>query len=454
MTGLLIEKGSVLTMDEQDRVHCPGWLWLEEGRIGAVGEGQPPADLSARAGRVIDATGMAVLPGMVNGHTHLEQSFQRGMGDGLPLLRWLSDMAWPMERAMTADEVYLAARLSLVEQLKSGVTTVVQHHKVTRSDAHVDAVARAAEELGVRLLLARLWADLGAGGETPAEIIERTGRLRDRWHGAAGGRITVGFGPAVPWRCSDEGLRRTVAQARAWGIPSHIHVAEGRSEDRQILKRTGKRNIEWLASLGALGPDVHLVHMIWLDDRELDLVAETGSPVVHCPVSNLYIAAGIAPVHKMLDRGISVSLGTDGSGSGGRQNMLEAAKLALLLARVSAGDPGALLPMTALRMATANGARQLGRADLGRLAPGAAADVVLVRLDTLHATPMVDPAAALVYGAGPADVHTVIVDGRLLLEGGKVAGLDEPELIRECAEAAGELRRRANVPASPHGRSK
>ena len=439
MSGTLIRGGAVLTMDAQSTVHRPGWLLVEGARICEVGAGEPPAELCAGADRVLDATGSAVLPGLVNGHTHLEQSFQRYVADGLPLMRWLREVAWPMERAMTPEEVYLAARLSLAELVKCGVTAVVQHHKVTTSPAHVDAVARAAGEAGVRLLLARLWADSGAGAESADEIVERTGQLRDRWHGAADGRISVGFGPAVPWRCSEGALRRTVAQARAWALPVHMHVAEDRPE-------TGVRYVEWLSSLDLLGPDFQLVHMIWLEDRELDLVARAGSSVVHCPISNLFTGSGIAPLRKMLDRGISVTLGTDGASAGGSQSVLEAAKFALLLARGGAEDACALLPMTALRMATAHGAQQFGRSDLGRLARGCVADIITVRLDTLAATPPIDPAAAVLYGAAPADVQTVIVDGRILSQRGEIAGLDEAALLRECNQAAGRLRARAGIP--------
>jgi 5-methylthioadenosine/S-adenosylhomocysteine deaminase len=443
--SLLIEGGAVLTMDAASTIHQPGWLWVAGERIADVGAGDAPEALRAAAGRIIQAAGMAVMPGMVNGHTHLEQIMARGVGDGRPVIRWLREVIWPLEAAMTPDEVYAATRLALLEQLKGGITATVQHHKVVASIEHVEATLRAADELGGRLLLMRLWADTGVRGQPVEAILGQLAQLRGRWHGSADGRIAIGSGPTAPWRCSDAAMREITAAARAWGLPSHIHVAETREEIALLHERTGLGHIEWLNALGVLGPDMHLVHSVWVSDDELDMAAASGALMVHCPSSNLYLASGVAPVRKMLDRGIPVTLGTDGAGGGGSQDMFETAKLAVYLAKLNALDPTAMTPSEALRMATANGARQMGRADLGKLTPGAAADVVLVRLDTPRAVPSPDPASALVYSACAADVHTVLVAGRVLVEAGRAVGVDEEAVLHECAEAARRLRQRAGV---------
>jgi 5-methylthioadenosine/S-adenosylhomocysteine deaminase len=445
--SLLIEGGAVLTMDAQAAIHQPGWLWVDGPRIGQVGVGPAPEALRAAAGRIINAAGMAVIPGMVNGHTHLEQIMARGVGDGRPLIRWLKEVIWPLEGAMTPEDVYAATRLALLEQLKGGITATVQHHKSVASLAHIEAAIRASEELGGRLLLMRLWADTGMRGDPPDVVIRQMELLRDRWQGAADGRIAIGFGPTAPWRCTDDAMRLTLAAARAWGLPSHMHVAESRDEVEMMRQRTGLGHIAWLHSLGALGPDMHLVHNIWVSDAELDLVAASGAVMVHCPTSNLYLASGAAPVRKMLDRGIPVTLGTDGAGGGGAQDMFETAKMAVYLAKLTAGDPTAMTPLEALKMATVNGARQMGRDDLGHLVPGAAADIVLVRLDTPRAEPSPDPVSAVVYSACAADVHTVLVAGRVLVDAGQVVGVDEEAVLRECREAAQRLRQRAGVNA-------
>jgi 5-methylthioadenosine/S-adenosylhomocysteine deaminase len=445
MTTLLIENGYVLTMDGQNTIHSPGWVWVEGDRIQGVGTGRPPAELGFRTSRVIDASHMAILPGLVNGHTHLSQTFMRGLGDDKALLEWLKKIMWPIQAAMMPEEVYLASLLGLVENLRCGATSVVQHHKITTLSEQVDATFEAAQVVGVRLRLARGWVDLGDGAEPPATIIDEMTRLYQTWHLSAQERITVSFGPMVPWRCSDQTMRRTVALALAWGVSTHIHVAEAWDEIELMRQRNGLRHIEWLDSLGVLGPDLQLVHCVHVDDRELDLIAASGASVVHCPVSNMYLASGIAPVSKMLARGIPVALGTDGSASHNSQDILETLKTAVLLAKVSTGDATALLPLDALRMVTTAGARLLGRDDLGQLVPGAKADITLVNLNNARAMPVHHPESALVYNANGPDVHTVIVDGHILLDAGRVTVLDEEALLTECRTAANRLLARAGV---------
>lgn len=448
MPTILIKNGYVLTMDEQQTVYAPGWVSIENDRIVAVERGQPPADLLARAGRVIEAEQLAVLPGLVNGHTHLSQTFMRGLGDDKPLLDWLKQVMWPLQAALTPDDMRLASLLGLVENLRCGVTGVVQHHKITTSPAHADVTAAAAESIGLRLRLARGWVDLGNAAEPPEAIIAEMRRLRDRWHGAAAGRITVAFGPMVPWRCSDATMQRTVALAREWGLTTHIHVAEARDEIEMMRQRNGMRHIEWLNALGLLGPDVQLVHAVHVEDWELDLIAETGALVVHCPTSNMYLASGAAPIRKMLDRHIPVTLGTDGPASHNSQDLLETMKTAALLAKVSTGDATALLPWDVLQMVTVTGAqRQLRQPDLGQLKPGFKADLTLVNLDTARSMPVHRPESALVYNASGPDVHTVIVDGQILLDAGRVTMLDEAALLAECRHAANRLLARAGVVA-------
>jgi 5-methylthioadenosine/S-adenosylhomocysteine deaminase len=431
-------------MDGQNTIHAPGWVTIEGDRVSQVGAGMVPAGLAARAESVMDATHMAVMPGMINGHTHLSQTFLRGLADDRPLLAWLKQIIWPAQGAITPDDMRLASLLGLVENLRCGVTSVVQHHKITTTPAHVDATAEAAERVGLRMLLARGWVDLGDSGEAPETILAEMARLRERWHGAAQGRITIGFGPLAPWRCSDATMRRTVALAHRWGVPTHLHVAEARDEIDMLCERTGMRHVEWLHALDALDADVQLVHSVWLNDTELDLVAEGGAVVVHCPVSNMYLASGVARVPAMLDRGIPVALGTDGPGSQNSQDMLELLKVAALLGKTATGDANALLPMDVLRMATVNGAL-LMRDDVGRITPGSKADITIVDLNNARCAPVHRPESALVYNASGPDVYTVIVDGRVLLDAGRVAVLDEAALLDECRHAAQRLLARAQV---------
>jgi 5-methylthioadenosine/S-adenosylhomocysteine deaminase len=432
-------------MDEQQTIHTPGWVSIEGGRVEAVGAGQPPADVVAWAERVIDATHLAVLPGLINAHTHLSQTFMRGLGDDKSLLDWLKQVMWPLQAAMTPEEKRLACLLGLVENLRCGVTAVGQHHKITTSPAHVDAAAEAAEVVGLRMQLARGWVDLGSGSEPQETILADMARLREHWHGQAGGRITIAFGPMAAWRCSDGLMRRTVELARAWGVRTHIHVAEARDEIELMRQRNGLGHIEWLHSLGVLGPDMQLVHCVWVSEAEIELMAESGAVVVHCPVSNMYLASGAAPVRRMLDRGVTVALGTDGPASHNSQDLLETVKVAALLAKLSTNNAQALAPLEALGMVTTAGAHFFGREDLGRIVPGGKADLTLVNLNTARSMPVHHPESAVVYNASGADAHTVIVDGRILLDAGRVMTVDEDALLEECRTAAHRLLRRAGI---------
>jgi 5-methylthioadenosine/S-adenosylhomocysteine deaminase len=441
--SILIENGTLLSDDGSDHGtrfgEIRGWLAIEGERIAAIGAGDAPEAWKTRRGRTIDARQMAVLPGLVNGHTHLSQTFLRGLADDRPLLRWLKEVIWPAQAALTPEDMYLAALLGLVENLHCGATAVVQHHKLP-GRAHVDAACRAAAEAGIRMTLARGWVDLGSSGEPLDAILAEMQWLHDTWGPGAdsGGRIRIASGPLAPWRCSDDAMRELTALARAWQAPTHIHVAEAQDEIDLMHARCGKGHIEWLADLGCLGTDTQLVHAVHVAEGELDLIAQAGATVVHCPTSNMYLASGAAPVRAMLDRGIRVALGTDGSGSNNSQDLLECAKIAALLAKHASGDAQALVPADVLRMLT------LGSGS-GRLASGATADITIVNLDNARCQPVHSAASAIVYNAGGADVHTVIVGGQILLDAGRVTMLDEAGLLERCRTAGANLVKRAGI---------
>lgn len=444
VVSILIENGALLSFETGRLTEQAGWLAVEGDRIAAVAAGDAPAEWRARARRVIDARHMAVLPGLVNGHTHLSQTFLRGLADDRPLLRWLKEVIWPAQAAMTPEDMYLAARLGLVENLRCGVTAVVQHHKLPGRE-HVDAACRAAAEVGLRMTMARGWVDLGAAGEPLDHILTEMAWLYETWqatHHAP--RITIASGPLAPWRCSDDAMREITALARSWGAPTHIHVAETQDEIDLMRGRCGKRHIEWLADLGCLGPDTQLVHAVHVTDAELDLIAESGATVVHCPTSNMYLASGAAPVRKMLDRGIPVALGTDGSGSNNSQDLLECAKIAALLAKHATGDARVLLPADVVGMAVLGSGGVAGQQGWG-LAPGAVADITVVDLNNPRCQPVHSAASALVYNANGADAHTVIAGGEILLDAGRVTMLDEVALLKACRRAAADFMRRAGI---------
>lgn len=452
MSSLLIRGGTVLTQDAEGHVFDPGYVLVRDDRIADLGPGEPPADLTAE--ETIGASLMAIMPGLVNAHTHLFQTFARGLADDKPLLQWLEAAIWPVMGAITEEEMYLASLLGLIENLRSGATSVIDNQYIHVNAGNDDAVCRAAEESGARFLLARGWADMDypeAFMESPDRIVAEMERLMGTWHGAADGRIRIEFGPLIPWGCSDETMRRTYALAREWGVGTHIHTAESREEVEMLLQRRGLRHVEWLESLGCLGPDTQLVHSVWLSDEEIDLIARRGAVIVHCPVSNMYLASGIAPIVKLRRRGVTVALASDGPGSNNSQDMLETLKFTACLHKVGNLDAMALLPEDVLGMATRGGAQAMGLGhEIGSLEAGKKADIVLVDLNSPRLMPVHRVPSALVYNANGGDVDTVIADGKVLVRGKQVLCLDETALLQECRDANRRLFARGGIGAQ-HG---
>ncbi len=448
MSTILIEHAGLVTVDDHQRVIPNGYLLVEDDRIAAIGSGDAPSALR-RADTVIDGTRMVAMPGMVNGHTHLFQTFIRGLADDKPLLDWLKACIWPVAAALNEEEAYVAGLVGLVENLRGGATSVIDHQYIHTEPGNDDGVCRAAEESGVRFLLARGWTDHGyhpAFMETPATIVDETTRLRSTWQGRGHGRLAVEFGPHIPWGSTDATTQETYRLYRAWGAGTHIHIAETAIEVKMNLAQRGNRHVEWLAQVGALGPDVQLVHSVWLDDHELDLIARHGAVVVHCPVSNMYLASGVARVPEMRARGITVALGSDGPGSNNRQDMLEVLKLTALLHKVHTLDAMVLQPEDVLWMACRGGAHAFGLPnEIGALEVGKKADIVLLDLDTPFAMPVHRAPSAIVYNLTPRDVDTVIVNGRVLLRHKQVLFLDEKALLAQARQVCDNLFQRAGV---------
>ena len=449
----LFAGGVVITVDDEFTIHDPGWVHVVDGRIAALGSGTAPDGIRTAVDHRIDATGSLVMPGMINAHTHLFQTFFRGLTDDKPLFDWLKQCIWPGAVHMDAESARLAAMLGLIENLRTGATSVIDHQYVHVSDQIDDAVCEAADELGIRMKLARGWADQNYDprlAETADQILERTTRLRDRWHGHK--RIRIEFAPLIPWGCSDSTMRVTLDQARAWGVGTHIHCAETTIEVEMSVEDRGVRHVEWLEQLGALGPDLQLAHAIWLDDHELDLIADSGTIVVHCPVSNMYLASGVARLIDMRERGIPVALASDGPGSNNRQDMFEVLKATVLLQKVHRLDAMALQPEDVVKMACGGGARAFGSPreigtteELGRLQAGAKADIIVVDLNTVSASPVHRPVSSLVFCCAPADVTHVMVDGDLLIDDRQLTRVDEAALIAEARSVAAQLFKRAGI---------
>ena len=447
--GVLITNAAVVTVDDSATILDPGWVHVVGDTIAAIGEGSAPQQLVDAAERVIDAEGSALMPGMTNAHTHLFQTFFRGLADDKPLLDWLRKCIWPGAVHLDADAGYLAGLCGMVENLRTGATSVLDHHYVHVDDAIDDAVLQSASDAGIRYMLARGWADRNYPPEmqeTPEQVLTHAAGLRDRWHDHDDGRLRIEMAPLLPWGCTDDAMTETVAKTREWGAGTHIHIAESEEEVRLNVEERGTRHVEWLDELGLLGPDMQFAHSVWLDDNELDLIAASGASVVSCPVSNMFLASGVPRILDMRSRGINVGLASDGPGSNNRQDMFEVLKSTVLLQKVHHLDAMALLPGDSIEMACRGGAKAFGTEDsTGMIAPGRKADLVVVDLNTIFVAPVHSVESALVFNASPANVTHVMVDGRLLIDEGDVVFVDEHELLDASRVAAARVFKAAGV---------
>lgn len=455
---LLVTGGTVLTMDPERRIVSPGAVAIEGQRIVAVG---PPDRVAARgpAARTIDASGKVVLPGLINTHTHLFQTLLKGPADDRQLEDWFRNVVGPAACELTEEDCYLAAVVGCVEAVRSGTTTVKDFMYTHPRPALSDAVIRAMRETGVRGVFVRGYIDYGAEYGVPPALIQRTEdvladceRVVKRYHGNADGRITVRFGPCMIWSCTKEGLQATQRLAADLGVGLTIHVAETPFSVENAMQRFGVGDLAALERIGFLETPTLAVHCVHLTDRDLRILKARRTAVSHNPTSNMYLAAGVAPIPRMLSAGIDVGLGTDGPASNNNQNMIEALKFAALLHKVHALDPTAMTAEQALEMATIGGAVALGLdGDVGSLEPGKLADVVIADLRTAHASPVHHPVSSLVYSAVGPEVETVIIDGRVVMEDRRILTFDEWPVLGEAQRAADDLLTRARI-ARPRDR--
>ncbi|HMA29885.1 MAG TPA: amidohydrolase family protein [Thermoanaerobaculia bacterium] len=417
MTPLFVENALVIGMTRPSDVTAGGHLLAEDGVITALhGDAERRAREITAAGKPLErvnGSGLWLLPGFVQTHTHLCQTLLRNGPDDLPLLPWLKTHVWPGEAAHDEATLEVSARLGLAELLAGGTTAILDMGTVR----HTDAVFRAAESSGLRVTSGNALMDdpatnppeLRAGTEESLREVER---LAKRWHGAAGGRLRVAYCPRFAVSCTDRLLRGAAARARANGFLVHTHASENREEVELVLRRTGKRNVAYLDDVGISGSHVVLAHVIHTDEAERALLAARGTAVAHCPSSNLKLASGVCPVPEYGARGIRVTIGADGAPCNDRLDAFMEMRLAALLPKVRLG-PGALSAWDVLRMATAEGASALGL-PAGALETGRRADLLLLDPGSGFAEPTSwreDPYGPIVYSMDRSHVVATFVDG-------------------------------------------
>ena len=450
----LIESARLVATLDDRRARVPdGSVLVRDEVIEAVGAG--PLEAKERIDRRIDARGKLVLPGLVNAHHHLPQTLTRNVPrvQEAPLFRWLSEL-YEVWRGIDEAAVDVAARVGLGELLLTGCTTTSDHlYLFPRGQERlVDVEIAAAREMGIRFQPTRGSMSRGQtqGGLPPDDVVQDeetiladSRRLIREHHDPRPGAMTrIALAPCSPFSVTDGLMRRTAELAREHGVRLHTHLAETLDEEAYCQQEYGCRPVEYLRRLGWLGPDVWLAHCVHLSAEEVSLFGETGTGVAHCPSSNFRLGSGIAPVRALLEAGVPVGLGVDGSASNDTSNMLAEARQALLAHRIGADPSRWITAEEALWMATRGGARCLGRDDIGSLEPGKRADLVLVDTRKLsYAGASSDLLAALVFSPFPAPVDTAMVNGKVVVEGGELRGVDVPALVaRADAIAEGLLR--------------
>jgi len=447
MSSLLVHHARLLvTMDEQRREIEDGAVYARGGIIEQVGLSR---DLPSEADIVVDARDRVVLPGLVNTHHHLFQSLTRAVpgAQNVELFDWLRTL-YPIWSKIDPEMIYVSAKLAVSELILSGCTTVSDHLYLYPNGARLDDEIRAACELGVRFHPGRGSMSVGhsQGGLPPDSLVEDedailldSRRVIEEYHDPdRHSMCRIVIAPCAPFNVSEDLMRQSAELARSYGVRLHTHVAESLDEEAYCLRRVGMRPIAYMQALGWVGPDVWWAHVVWPNEKEIALLAETGTGVAHCPSSNMRLGSGIAPICEYLDAGVRVGLAVDGSASNDSSNMFAEARMALLLQRVTKGAD-AISAREVIEMATLGGAAVLGRDDIGALAPGMAADMIGVDLNRLElAGAQSDPLAALIF-CTPPTVDFSLINGRVVVEEGALVGVDLAALIARHNAQSREL---------------
>jgi 5-methylthioadenosine/S-adenosylhomocysteine deaminase len=429
---ILIRNGRVLTMDPDLTEVRDGAVAIRGEQIVAVGGSETVGRRSAR--RVIDARGGIVMPGLVNTHTHAAMTLFRGLADDVPLMRWLNDHIFPAEAALDPHQVYCGALLACAEMILSGTTTFCDMYLFE------DAVARAVQAAGMRAVVGEVLFDFPSPNYGPIEQgFEYTANLIARYRDDP--LITIAVEPHSPYLCAPELLQRAYELAGRHGLPMVIHLAETVSEVQTVRQRYGRTPVEHLDQVGVLGPHVLACHCVQLTEADIERLRRYDVKVSHNPESNMKLASGIAPVPDLIAAGVCVGLGTDGAASNNNLDLLLEMDTAAKLAKVHRLDPTALDAATVLRMATRAGARALGlEARIGSLEPGKRADVILIDTHRPHLTPLYHPSSQLVYAAKGSDVATVIINGRIVMQDGRILSFDVDQAMADVNQIAVRLK--------------
>ncbi|MHB1393719.1 MAG: amidohydrolase [Clostridia bacterium] len=427
---ILLKNAQIITLNENDDIIQEGSIGIRGSKIDYIG----PSEHNMEAGysKVIDCKDRTVMPGFVNAHNHLAMTLFRNYADDMKLMDWLFTKIFPLEDKLTDEAVYWASLLAMVEMIKGGTTTFTDMY------FFMESAARAASESGMRAVLSRGLQGESGDSELDYRLRENL-ELFDKYHNSSNGRIKVMLAPHSVYTCSEAYLKKVAGKSREQGIPVQIHLSETKEEVRSCIEKHGSSPVKYLDGLGLLSGSTVAAHCVVVDDEDIDILASRNVNVVHNPGSNMKLASGVAPVVKMLGKGINVCLGTDGASSNNNLDMLEEMRMATYLQKVYTDDPMALPVDEVMRMASARGAKALGFENVGSLTVGSTADLIVLNTQKAHYYPKFNIKSAIVYSGNSADVETVIIDGSLVMEGGHLITLDEERILYKAQKWALKL---------------
>jgi 5-methylthioadenosine/S-adenosylhomocysteine deaminase len=422
MSKTILINGMIITVNPTNQVYKKGAIAFENGKITYVGE--VPKNL-AEYDEVIDVQGDYVLPGLVNTHGHASMSLLRGYADDLPLQQWLEEKMWPIEAQYTKEHAKWGTYLSLIEMLRTGTTTFVDMYD------NMDEVAMAVDASGARARLCRGMIGFGTEELRQSKLEEASSFVRN-WNNQANGRITTMMSPHSPYTCTPQFIEQIVSKALELDAPIHIHMSETKAEVEQNEKEYGERPVKHLEKLGVFSKRSLVAHAVHVEDWEMDILAKNDVKVSNNIISNLKLASGIAPVPEMLNKGITVSLGTDSSASNNNLDLFEELKQVALLFKGVRNDATLIPAEKALQMATLHGAEAIWLEDqIGSLEVGKEADLIVMNTKQAFYQPAHNPISHLVYSGSGRDVKDVFVQGKQVVKNGECITIDEEKVIFE-----------------------
>ncbi len=427
---ILLKDADVITVNGNNDLLKKSCIGISGTTIDYVGDYN--ADLEDNYHTVMNCRGKIVMPGFINAHNHTPMSILRNYADDLKLMDWLFNKIFPIEDKLTPEAVHAAANLAILEMLKGGTTCF--------SDMYffMDRVAQAVGDSGIRAVLSR-----GLQGESGEEDLDY--RLQENiefyksYHHAFSGRIQVMFGPHSVYTCSLPYLKKVANKAAQMNVPVQIHLSETKDEVKNCIEKYGISPIKLADSAGLLNERTLAAHCVVVDDEDIEILYKRKVNVVHNPRSNMKLGSGVAPIGKLLDKGINIALGTDGASSNNNLDMLGEMRMAAYLQKVFTEDPTALPVDQVIKMATVNGAKALNMHELGKIEPGMKADIIIIDTEKAHYYPKYNAKSSLVYSSNSEDVETVIIDGRIIMKDKEVLTMDEERILFDAQEWAEKL---------------